>query len=120
MTLAASIRAHSFVFLFGLAAVSLAGLLLIPPIPQPQHYHQFADQRAFFGIPNFLNVVSNLPFILVGALGLARVRGDLSAQVFFLGVFLTGFGSSYYHWNPNDFGLFWDRLPMAIAFMAIL
>jgi hypothetical protein len=44
----------------------------------------------------------------------------LSAGVFFLGVFLTGFSSSYYHWNPNDAGLFWDRLPMAIAFMAIL
>jgi hypothetical protein len=40
--------------------------------------------------------------------------------VFFLGVFLTGFSSSYYHWNPNDAGLFWDRLPMSIAFMAIL
>jgi hypothetical protein len=120
MTLAGSIRAHPFVFLFGLAAVSLAGLLFVPPIPQPQHYHQFADQRTLFGIPHFWNVVSNLPFIVVGALGLMRVRGDLSAQVFFLGVLLTGFGSSYYHWNPNDFGLFWDRLPMAIAFMAIL
>ena len=40
--------------------------------------------------------------------------------MFFLGVFLTGFSSSYYHWNPNDVGLFWDRLPMSIAFMAIL
>ena len=40
--------------------------------------------------------------------------------MFFLGVFLTGFSSSYYHWNPNDAGLFWDRLPMSIAFMAIL
>ena len=40
--------------------------------------------------------------------------------MFFLGVFLTGFSSSYYHWNPNDAGLFWDRLPMAVAFMAIL
>ena len=40
--------------------------------------------------------------------------------MFFLGVFLTGFSSSYYHWNPNDAGLFWDRLPMSVAFMAIL
>ena len=71
-------------------------------------------------MPNFWNVVSNLPFILVGALGLRYLRRDLSAGVFFLGVFLTGFSSSYYHWKPNDAGLFWDRLPMAIAFMAIL
>jgi len=40
--------------------------------------------------------------------------------VFFLGVFLTGFSSSYYHWAPDDLGLFWDRLPMSVAFMAIL
>ena len=73
-----------------------------------------------FGIPNFWNVVSNLPFILVGALGLWKVRRDLSASIFFLGVFLTGFTSSYYHWAPNDWGLFWDRLPMTFAFMAIL
>jgi len=64
--------------------------------------------------------VSNLPFILVGALGLWKVRRDLSASIFFLGVFLTGFTSSYYHWAPNDWGLFWDRLPMTFAFMAIL
>ena len=120
MTLAGSIRAHPRTFLFGLAAVSLIGLLFVPPIPQPQSYHQFADQRTLFGVPHFWNVVSNLPFILVGALGLARVRGDLSTGVFFLGVFLTGFGSSYYHWHPDDAGLFWDRLPMSIAFMAIL
>src|SRR5262249_859649 len=37
-----------------------------------------------------------------------------------LAIFLTGFGSSYYHWNPNDGTLFWDRLPMTLAFMAIL
>ena len=40
--------------------------------------------------------------------------------MFFLGVFRTGFSSSSYHWNPNDAGLFWDRRPMAVAFMAIL
>jgi hypothetical protein len=28
---------------------SLAGLLLVPPIPQDQSYHQFADQRSIFG-----------------------------------------------------------------------
>jgi hypothetical protein len=35
-------------------------------------------------------------------------------------VFLTGIGSSYYHWNPNDGTLFWDRLPMTLSFAAIL
>jgi hypothetical protein len=119
MGLIGAIRAHPLLFLFGLAAISLLGLLFVPPIPQPQDYHRFADPQSLLGIPNFWNVVSNLPFVLVGAIGVIRVR-QLSARIFFLGVFLTGFSSSYYHWNPNDTGLFWDRLPMAVAFMAIL
>ena len=120
MSFAGTIRSRPLGFLFGLAVVSLLGLLLVPPIPQSQIYHGFADQQTIAGIPNFWNVVSNLPFILVGALGLINVRRDLSASLFFLGVFLTGFSSSYYHWQPSDWGLFWDRLPMSVAFMAIL
>ncbi len=108
------------VVLLGLMSASLAGLLLLPPIPQDQSYHQFADQRALFGIPNFWNVVSNLPFLAVGAAGLWRFRNDPATIVLFLGIFLTGIGSSYYHWNPNDRTLFWDRLPMTLAFAAIL
>ena len=105
---------------FGLLAVSLGGLVLLPPIPQDQSYHQFADQRTIFGIPNFWNVVSNLPFLAVGAAGLRRFRDDPATVVFFLGVFLTGIGSSYYHWDPNDGTLFWDRLPMTLSFAALL
>jgi hypothetical protein len=120
MSIPAAVRARPLTILFGLAAISLVALLLVPPIPQSQVYHGFADQRTLLGIPNFWNVVSNLPFILVGALGLMHVRRDPSASIFFLGVFLTGFTSSYYHWAPSDGGLFWDRLPMTFAFMAIL
>ncbi len=106
---------------FGLMAASLAGLLLLPPIPQDQSYHDFADQRTLLGIPNFWNVVSNVPFLAVGAVGLQRrFRDDPATVAFFLGVFLTGIGSSYYHWNPNNGTLFWDRLPMTISFAAIL
>jgi hypothetical protein len=108
------------VVLLGLMSASLAGLLLLPPIPQDQSYHQFADQRAIFGIPNFWNVVSNLPFLAVGAAGLWRFRNDPATIVLFLGIFLTGIGSSYYHSNPNDRTLFWDRLPMTLTFAAIL
>ena len=105
---------------FGLLAASLGGLLLLPPIPQDPSYHQFADQRTIVGVPNFWNVVSNLPFLVVGAVGLRRCRDDPATVVFFLGVFLTAIGSSYYHWDPNDETLFWDRLPMTLAFAAIL
>ncbi len=99
---------------------SLAAVLLLPPIPQDQSYHQFADQRSWLGMPNVWNVSSNLPFIAVGAAGLWRFRDDPATVVLFLGIFLTGFGSSYYHWNPSDGTLFWDRLPITLGFMAIL
>ncbi len=95
--------------------VSLAALLPLPPLLQDQNYHQFADQRELFGIPNFWNVVSNLPFIVVGVAGLLRFRRDATTFVLFTGLFLTGFGSSYYHLNPNDSTLFWDRLPMTLC-----
>src|ERR1700726_4078954 len=81
---------------------SFAGLLLVPPIPQDQSYHQFADQRALLGVPNFWNVVSNLPFIAIGAAGLRRFRHDPTTIVLFSGMLLTGVGSSSYHWNPSD------------------
>jgi hypothetical protein len=103
-----------------LAALSVTALLLVPPISQDQNYHQFADQRTLLKIPNFWNVVSNLPFIAVGALGLMRFYQRPATFVLFSGFLLTGFGSSYYHWNPTDETLFWDRLPMTLCFMAIL
>jgi Ceramidase len=106
--------------LLGLTVASLAGLLLLPPIAQDQSYHQFADQRTLLGTPNFWNVVSNFPFIAIGAAGLRQFRRDPATIVLFVGILLTGFGSSYYHLDPNNRTLFWDRLPMAISFMAIL
>jgi hypothetical protein len=120
MTISGIVRDRPVPVLYGLMIVSLAALLPLPPLLQDQSYHQFADQRELFGIPNFWNVVSNLPFIAVGAVGLLRVRRDAITIVLFTGLFLTGFGSSYYHLNPNDGTLFWDRLPMTLCFAAIL
>ena len=120
MILGGATRNLPIFVLSGLMAASLAGLLLLPALPQDQSYHQFADQRTIFGIPNFWNVVSNIPFLAVGATRLRRFHDDAATVVFFLGVFLTGIGSSYYHWDPNDGTLFWDRLPMTLSFAAIL
>jgi hypothetical protein len=106
-----------------------AGLwLLMPDVPQPAAYHRFADDRSFLGIPNAADVISNAAFVAVGALGLFRlwqgqrplapvVRFSLGA--FFLGLFLTGFGSAYYHWNPTNETLVADRLPMTVVFAGI-
>src|SRR3974377_2260501 len=44
--------------------------LVLPPIPQPLAYHNFADQRGWLGVPNFGDVASNLPFAIVGVWGL--------------------------------------------------
>jgi hypothetical protein len=94
-------------------------LIYLGPIAQDQTYHSFANRRTILGIPNFWNVISNLPFALVGLRGLGRVR-DLESRILFSGVFLTAFGSAYYHWSPDDPRLVWDRLPMTLVFMSLL
>ena len=120
MTVGMAKRNGPLLIFLGPMGASLAALLRLPPILQDQDYHQFADVRALFGIPNVWNVISNIPFIVIGAAGLAHYRDSTATVFIFFGIFLTGFGSSYYHWSPNDDTLFWDRLPMALAFMAIL
>jgi hypothetical protein len=112
------------------------------PIPQPEAYHSFADKRTLWNVPNALNVLSNIPFAIVGLAGLRFLgRGptmdpDASFRpgahtafdsyrerpayaIFFFGIFLTAFGSGFYHLVPTTSRLFWDRLPMAIAFMSL-
>lgn len=113
----------------GLALLVGAAIwLFMPAIGQQQSYHQFADSRAWRGIPNAADVLSNLAFVAVGLLGFYRVQQGqrplpqvvrISLNVFFLGLFITGFGSAYYHWNPNDETLVADRLPMTVAFAGV-
>jgi len=115
----------------GLVAGILA-MLAYRPIPQPLSYHNFADQRVWLGIPHAGDVLTNLAFLVVGALGLwFLARPGLSRDAFvddreralfrwlFLGVLLTGFGSAWYHLAPDNYSLVWDRLPMAVAFMSV-
>src|SRR5215475_10747764 len=109
----------AIILLGGLGLASAAVLAALPPITQDESYHAFADARTLLGIPHFWNVVSNLPFVAVGAAGLAFYRKDAASTALFVGILLTGFGSSYYHLDPSDGTLFWDRLPMTISFAAI-
>ncbi|MBE0436734.1 MAG: alkaline phytoceramidase, partial [Methylomicrobium sp.] len=55
--------------LIAIALVSVIVMFFFPVIPQDRFYHEFADQREMLGIKHFFNVASNLPFILVGLLG---------------------------------------------------
>jgi hypothetical protein len=116
--------------LAGFTVVLAIAAFVAPALPQPLSYHVFADCRAFWSIPNFFNVVSNLPFLAGGALGLAQVyrgggrfidsREQLPYLVFFLGALLTCFGSAYYHAAPDNPRLVWDRLPMTLGFAGLV
>jgi hypothetical protein len=118
--------------------ITLAGIVATfarPPVIQTQVYNHFADARQLFGIPYFLDVVSNLPLLLVGLAGLDFLRrtdkprfqsafADPSEawhyRILFVGVAFASLGSAYYHLAPSDNRLVWDRLPMTIIFMAWL
>lgn len=116
------------VFLFFLLG-AVVGLGQMEPMCQNCDYHNFADGRAMLGIPNFWNVVSNLPFFFVGIYGLRQAArlwlmrpagvARLIPWTLALGVFGVSFGSSYYHWMPENATLIWDRLPMTLMFMAL-
>ena len=111
--------------LLALIAPWLAAALL-PAVAQPQAYHQFADQRSWLGVPHAANVLTNLPFLLIGAFGLVIVwqRRASSAAAGYVALFaggvLTAFGSAWYHAAPSDATLVWDRLPIAVAFAGLV
>ena len=108
-----------------LVIISFVSLFLVEPISQDLAYHDFADDRTIFGINNFFDIISSLPFLFVGILGLYTIcqnwgiNCSWSWLLLFLSIFFVAFGSSYYHFNPENNTLTWDRLPMAIGFMAL-
>jgi hypothetical protein len=114
--------------LFTVSFGVIVAVAMLDPVPQDPLYHVFADQRSMAGVPNFLNVMSNLPFLLVGIMGWRTIANNedavtpttrLAWVIFFLGVALTAIGSGYFHLQPNNDTLIWDRLPMTIAFMSL-
>jgi len=117
-------------YLIAFTVLSIAAALLLPAVPQPSGYHDFADHRAMLGVANFFDVASNFGFLLVGIAGLVIVirpstRFEFNSErwpyaIFFFGVLLTAVGSAYYHLAPDNERLFWDRLPMTIAFMPLI
>ncbi len=111
--------------LIAISITAFVAMAFVGPLAQDPTYHTFADGRLLYEIPNFWNVVTNLPFCIIGILGVNAVSRpksavkelNISCYVFFIGIFFCGIGSAYYHWNPNSATLVWDRLPMTIAFM---
>lgn len=113
-----------------------AGLMVLlalagPVVVQPGHYHDFADQRVWCGLPHAMDVLSNLPFAVWGVAGLWALARALRvhaidnasaglAGLFFTGLIVTAGVSGYYHWQPDNPGLVWDRGGMVLAFAGLL
>src|SRR6266480_958236 len=94
--------------------IVVVAALLAPQVPQPDSYHHFADQREWLDVPRFGDVMSNLPFAVIGLWGLAFLAGPGSTGTFadhrerypyflvFLGLLLTAWSSAYYHLAPDN------------------
>ena len=122
-------RKLGFTLIIMIIILAIVGILTQKPIVQDADYHLFKDSRTIWAIPNFWNVISNLPFLIVGVLGLFKliVAGKLKIVtdikiayfLFFFSLILVSFASGYYHLRPNNQTLIWDRLLMTIIFMSI-
>jgi hypothetical protein len=115
--------------LVGVSLGTIVVAVVADPVAQDPLYHLFADERPMAGVPNFMNVMSNLPFLFVGIWGWRIIASNeetvmpttkLAWNVFFFGIALTAFGSGYFHVEPNNDTLIWDRLPMTIGFMSLI
>ncbi|VTU13315.1 hypothetical protein SRS16CHR_00528 [Variovorax sp. SRS16] len=105
----------------------------------------FADTQAWHGLPNAMDVLSNLPFLVIGLWGLRwlhwldRAHEDVldavplppsmvhppvnaldCAWMFFAGLILTAAGSAFYHLQPDDLRLAADRAGMAVVFAGLV
>ena len=105
----------------------------------------FADTRSWHGLPNAMDVLSNLPFVLMGCWGLYWLnRIDRAhhealagfplappasdppdntldcAWLFFAGLIATAAGSAFYHLAPDAPRLAADRAGMAVAFAGLI
>jgi hypothetical protein len=109
-------------------AVYAAMWLLLGPLPQDPAYHLFADVRTCFGfIPRAGDVLTNLVILAAAFYGLLlRPRMNIApderpaTDLLIVGAFLTAAGSAYYHWDPRNSTLVWDRLPMMLMIPPIL
>src|SRR5215467_13051543 len=113
--------------LVGIALILYALLrFFFGPLPQDPSYHLFVDNRVCGPIPRAGDVLTNLAILAAGLAGLllwkrVNIAPDERAAYTLLvaGMLFTAFGSAYYHWDPSDARLVWDRLPMTLVMAAI-
>lgn len=111
-----------------IALAAVVAAVSLGPIPQDPAYHRFADQRVLLSVPNFWNIITNIPFLAVGVMGMLLIaRGKATGALpelrliyfsFFLGLLGAALGSAWYHFDPTNQTLLWDRIPMALSFAA--
>jgi hypothetical protein len=109
----------------GLVAAAAVAAVLAPAITRGPTFHVYADRRAWLGIPNAGDVLSNLPFVIAGIWGLVRARGahgPALAVALFVAIVGVGLGSGAYHVHPSDGALVLDWAPivLTLAFLAAL
>lgn len=109
-----------------LCVLAIAG----PQVMQDSNYHAFADQRTAWGLPCVMDVLSNVPFLVFGLMGLAATRqSPLCAaspvwrdlcNLFFYGFIIVFVCSSAYHLHADNASLWLDRMGMSVAFAGML
>ena len=92
-------------------------------------------RRRGFVIPHFGDVMSNIVIFAGGLFGIFLLQQsndndgvdnvsrkwqlDVCLPILFYSTIAISVGSTYYHWNPHDASLVFDRLPMTLAFVSI-
>ena len=133
-------------FLVSLFALLLLAAIAGPVMPASGFAGEpFADRHAWHGLPNAMDVLSNLPLAVIGIWGLRwlhwldRAHEDAldaaqlpqagthlpvnaldCAWVFFAGLIVTAAGSAFYHLQPDGMRLAADRAGMAVAFAGLV
>lgn len=112
---------------FAVLLLSLSLRWVAGPLPQWLDYHDFADTRVLGFVPRAGDVLTNLA-ILAAGIWAASLRHRVyvsrderpAFRLLVTGAILTAFGSAYYHWEPSNARLVWDRLPLALLLTAIV
>ena len=72
----------------------------------PKSYHNFSDKRNFIGIPNAMNVFSNILFLYPAFYLLFKKKANFLA----INIIFLAFTSAYYHINPSNRTILLDMI----------
>jgi len=119
-------RRSALVLLAAMSLALLAGLIAWGPIGIDARDHAYADQRAWFGLPNAANMLSCLPLLAAGAWGWrATRRGHWPAPLrrawggFFVSATAAALIGALYHLVPGDTGYLLALAASCTAFVLL-